>query len=254
MAGRLDGKVALVTGGTRGIGEAIAQRFLEEGATTVIASRKPGNVEAAVARLTAATGRAPHGVVMHVGEVGGLPEQVDAIAAAHGTIDVLVNNAGTNTHFGPMLTVDWGAWDKLFEVNLKGPFALAREVAQRLIAAGQRGSIVSVSSILGIQAAPLQGAYGCTKAALISMTKTLAVELGPAGIRVNAIAPGLVETRLAAALTESPEIRKMFAERTAFGQIAQPEQIAGAAVFLASDESDYVTGQTLPVDGGYTIR
>ncbi|MCB9663945.1 MAG: SDR family oxidoreductase [Alphaproteobacteria bacterium] len=254
MAGRLSGKVALVTGGTRGIGEAIATAFAAEGARTIVASRKPANVEAAVARIQQATGGEVHGVALHVGHLDGVPEAVDALVAEHGLIDVLVNNAGTNPHFGPMLEVDWTAWDKTFEVNLKGPFALTRAVVRHLLAAERPGSIVNTSSILGIRSAPLQGVYGLTKAALIAMTQTLAIELGGGGIRVNALAPGLVETRLAAALTASPELREAFAGRTAMGDIAQPEDLAGAAVFLASDESRYVTGHTLAVDGGYTIR
>lgn len=253
MAGRLDGKVALVTGGTRGIGEAIAEAFVREGATTIIASRKQDNVDAAVARLSEATGRTVHGMTLHMGEPDRIVEVVDAITSAHGPIDVLVNNAATNPYFGPMVGVTWPAWDKTFQVNVMGAFALTQAVCQRLMDAGKPGSVISLSSILGIQAAPMQGVYGMTKAAILSMTRTLAMELGPAGIRFNAIAPGLVDTKFASTLVETPELLAMFEGRTALKRIAQPPEIAGAAVWLASDESAYVTGSTVTVDGGYTI-
>ncbi len=254
MADRLNGKIALVTGGTRGIGEAIATAFAQEGAKVIVASRKADNVAAAVARIREATGGDVHGVPLHVGDIASIPGVVERLVAEHGQIDVLVNNAASNPHFGPMITVDWPAWNKTFEVNVAGPFALTRAVAQGLLDSGKTGSIVNVSSIMGIAAAPWQGVYGMTKAALISMTRTLAVELGGAGIRVNVIAPGLVETKFASALTESPEILAGFVQRTASGRIGQPSDIAGAAVFLASDESTYVAGHTLTVDGGWSIR
>ena len=145
------------------------------------------------------------------------------------------------------------AWDKTFEVNLKGYFACARAVARHLLERKAAGSIVNVTSVLGQMAAPLQGVYGMTKAGVISMTQTLAAELGPSGIRVNAIAPGLVETRFASALTGNPEIKQMVLDRTTLKRIAQPEDIAGTAAFLASDDAAYVTGQTIAVDGGWTV-
>lgn len=254
MTDRLRGKVALVTGGTRGIGEAIATAFAAEGAKVIVASRKADNVASAVARIREATGGDVHGIPLHVGDVTGIPDAVARLTDVHGQIDVLVNNAASNPHFGPMMTVDWPAWSKTFEVNVAGPFALTRAVAQGLIDGGKPGSIIHVSSVMGLAAAPWQGVYGMTKAALISMAKTLSAELGGAGIRVNVIAPGLVETRFASALTESPEILASFVQRTAAGRIGQPSEIAGAAVFLASDESSYVTGHTLTVDGGWSVR
>jgi NAD(P)-dependent dehydrogenase (short-subunit alcohol dehydrogenase family) len=166
---------------------------------------------------------------------------------------VLVNNAGTNPHFGPLLEVESGAWNKTFEVNLKGPFVATREVAARLIGAGQAGAVINVASVVGLRAAPYQGVYAMTKAAMVSMTRTLAVELSGARIRVNAIAPGLVDTRLAAAIVGNEALVRTFTDHTALGRVAQPEEIAGMAVYLASDEASYVTGQTFCVDGGYTV-
>jgi NAD(P)-dependent dehydrogenase (short-subunit alcohol dehydrogenase family) len=187
----------------------------------------------------------------------GRPADVQALVAAalaaFGKVDVLVNNAAANPYFGPLLGIEEGAWDKTFEVNLKGYFTAARAVVEHLRSRGAPGSIVNVASIVGLRAAPLQGVYGMTKAAVISMTRTLAQELGPERIRVNAIAPGLVETRFAAALVESDELRGRFVSRTALGRHAQPDEIAGAAVYLASDASAYVTGHVLVVDGGTTM-
>lgn len=254
MSQRLQHKVALITGGTRGIGEAVAARFAREGATVVVVSRKPANVESAVERLRHTTGVHVHGLPMHLGDAAAVAEVVQRVEAAHGPIDLLVNNAATNPYFGPMTQIDAEAFDKTFEVNVRGTFLLTQAVTRRLVELGRPGAVVTVSSIMGLRGAAMQGVYGMTKAALISMTQTFAVELGPARIRVNAIAPGLVETKFASVLTSTPEIRAMFEERTALGRIAGPDEIAGTAAWLASDDASYVTGQTIVVDGGYTSK
>ncbi|APR79966.1 Oxidoreductase, short-chain dehydrogenase/reductase family protein [Minicystis rosea] len=248
----VNGKVALVTGGSRGIGESIAKALGQSGAKVAIASRKMDGVAAAAERLRAA-GVEVEPFACHTGKA----DQVDALVAAtvarFGKIDILVNNAATNPHFGPMMTGDDAAFDKTFEVNAKGYLNMAKAVARHLIERNAPGSIISVASIMGLGAAPLQGIYGMTKAAVVSMTQTLAVELASSGIRVNAIAPGLVDTKFAAAIVHNQDLIDMEKKRTPQARYAQPDEIAGAALFLASDAASFVTGHTLVVDGGRTI-
>jgi len=249
--GRLAGKLALVTGASRGIGEAIALAYAREGARVLIASRKKDGIEAAAGRINAEVPDAATPIVMHVGKLDQVEAIVGALIAEHGPIDILVNNAAANPYFGPMMGLEWWAFDKTFEVNVKGPWALSKAVGQGLMDAGRPGAILFTSSVFGISAAPFQGVYGMTKAALLSMTKTLAFEWASAGIRVNAIAPGLVDTYFAKALVENDVLRARFTDRAALGRVARPDEIAGTAVFLASGESSYITGQCITVDGGY---
>jgi NAD(P)-dependent dehydrogenase (short-subunit alcohol dehydrogenase family) len=252
MALRLENKLCIVTGGSRGIGAAIATAFARDGARVVITARKPDGLQATADAIGAQFPGRVHWRACHSGSAEAVADLVSWVEAELGVPDVLVNNAATNPYFGPLLGVSAAAWDKTFEVNLRGYFEATRQVAERWLARERGGSIVNIASIAGTGAAPLQGVYGMTKAAVISMTRTLAFELGPRGIRVNAIAPGLVDTRFASALTENPELARWFNERTALGRFAKPEEIAGAAVYLASDESSFVTGQVLMVDGGFS--
>jgi len=247
----LGGKVAIVTGASRGIGEAIAVGFAGAGARVVLAARKVEGVAAVAARIEQAGGQAL-AVAAHTGKPDEVAALVRAAVEKFGQVDVLVNNAATNPYFGPLLDAPDAAWDKTFEVNVKGYFTAARAVARHLVARKAPGSIVNVASVAGLRAAPMQGVYGMTKAAVVSMTQTLAFELGGAGIRVNAIAPGLVETRFAAAIVGNDVLRKHVVDRTPLGRHAQPREIVGAALFLASDEASYVSGHTLVVDGGMT--
>jgi NAD(P)-dependent dehydrogenase (short-subunit alcohol dehydrogenase family) len=248
----LEGKVAIVTGSSRGIGEAIARTYAQAGAKVVLASRKLEGLEEVAKKIRAEGGDA-HAVACHTGA----EDQIEALFAAaidrYGKVDVVVNNAATNPYFGPMMNVDLAAWDKTFEVNVKGYFWTSRALVRHLQSRKAPGAIVNVASVAGQMAMPLQGVYAMSKAAVISMTKTLAMELGTENIRVNAIAPGLVETKFAAALTMSEEISKMVKDKMALKHFAKPEDIAGLALLLASDQSSYMTGECVVIDGGWTL-
>lgn len=247
----VQGKVAIVTGGSRGIGEAIARALASHGAKVVVASRKLEGVEK-VAKAILEEGGDAHAVAFHAGEIDAPQKLVDAALGKYGKVDVLVNNAATNPHFGPFLTVERSQWDKTFDVNLRGYFECARAVAKHLSDRDAPGSIVNVASIVALAGTPLQGVYAMTKAAVVSMTKTLAVELAAMKIRVNAIAPGIVETRFASALTTNPQISEVMLARTPMKRFGQPHEIAGAALYLASDAASFCTGHVLVVDGGLT--
>ncbi len=251
---RLEGKTAIVTGASRGIGRAIAEAFVREGADVVIASRKQASLDEVVDEVSALghPGRIA-GRACHTGDADQIAELVSWAEDEFSTPTILVNNAATNPYFGPMLDVEWSAWDKTFEVNVKGYFEMTRQVARRLIERELPGSIVNVSSVYGLKGAPLQGVYAMTKASVVSMTQTLALELGGYGIRVNAICPGLVETKFAKILTETPMISDHYCQRAALNRWGQPEELAGIALFLASNEANYVTGQSHVIDGGFLI-
>jgi NAD(P)-dependent dehydrogenase (short-subunit alcohol dehydrogenase family) len=248
---RLDGKVALVTGASRGIGEAIAVGFAQAGAKVVLASRKIEDLEAVASRIAREGGQAS-AVAVHMGKEEDVVRLCKTALERFGQIDVLLNNAATNPYFGALCDISGSAWEKTFEVNVKGYFLCAREVIRHLSERKAPGSIVSMASVAGLRAAPMQGVYGMTKAAVVSMTQTLAYEVGPRGIRVNAIAPGLVDTRFAAAIVKNDVLREQVVSRVPLGRHAEPQDIVGAALYLASDASSYVNGHTLVVDGGLT--
>ena len=229
-------------------------RFVARGARVVIASRKVDGVDAVAASIAKEHGGDRiRAVAAHTGKEDDCVRLVRETIASFGKVDILVNNAGTNPYFGPMINADNGAWDKTFDVNLKGYFWCAREVARHLLGRDAPGSIVNIASVAGLVASPMQGIYSMTKAAVISMTKTLALELGPSRIRVNAIAPGFVDTRLASAVLKNDDLVKVVVGRTPLGRYGTPDEIAGGALYLASDAASFLTGHTLVIDGGLTI-
>ena len=245
----------MITGGSRGIGEATARVFAKAGAKIVIASRKEEGIHAAAKRIVDSGVAEGHVVPMvcHTGKPEMVQALFDGTIERFGQLDILVNNAATNPYFGPLVAADRRAWDKTFEVNAWGYFDVARAAIKYWIDQDRPGVVINIASVAGFMASPMQGIYAMTKAAVISMTKTMAAELGPSNIRVNAIAPGLIDTRLAAALVNNEDIVKPVIERTPLRRYGQPEEIAGAALFLASDAASFVTGHTLVADGGMTI-
>ena len=243
----LKDKTIVITGASRGIGEAIARACVDGGAKVVLASRKQADLERVAAALP--EGRA-YAVACHTGKSA----DVDALFARaidkFGRIDGVVNNAATNPYFGPMIDTPDAAIDKTVEINFKGYLYVARAFVKHARTRDGGGSIVNIASIEGLRASAMMGVYGATKAAVISMTQTLAFELGSSKIRVNAIAPGLVETRFAAAIVGNPMLRDHVVNRTPLARYAQPAEIAGAAVYLLSDAASFTTGSVMVVDGG----
>lgn len=245
----LTGKTALITGASRGIGAACAVLLAEHGAHVVITSRKQENLRQTTARILAAGGQVTP-IESHAGDTDATDRLLAAMEEGPGAADILLSNAAANPYFGPMLDVEMSAVDKVIEVNLRGSFYLAREVARKMKRKGG-GNIVLVSSVNGVRAGHWQGIYSISKAALISMAKAMAREYAVDGIRVNAVLPGLTDTRFASALTQDKKILQSFLRQVPMNRIAQPEEIASAVLYLVSPASSYVTGVCLPVDGGF---
>lgn len=244
----LKGKCAIVTGASRGIGKAISEGLCEVGARVVMCSRKEEGIKKSVEELKS-NGYDVHPFTAHTGKIDEIKRLVNYTVDLFGRIDILVNNAGTNPHFGPVITADEGVWDKIFEVNLRGPFFLCKEVAPIMEKNGG-GSIINVSSAGGIRPGFGLGIYCISKAGLIMMTKVLASEWGYMNIRVNAVAPGVIKTKMSEILVSTEEIVKEIEKNTALHRIGEPVDVVGAVVFLASDASSYITGQTIVIDGG----
>lgn len=245
---RLDGKIALVTGASRGIGEAIAITLADYGAHCILVSRKAEALAAVADKITARGGKATV-IACHVGNLDQIAGLFKQVAERFGKLDILINNAATNPYFGDMLGADEGIWNKTFDVNLKGPFFMVQHAA-KLMAASGGGSIVNVSSINGVKPAPFQGIYSMTKAGLISMTQAFAKELAHQKIRVNALLPGLVETNFSKALMENPMIYEYALKMIPMGRHAVPMEMAGAVLYLVSDAAPFTTGACLVADGG----
>lgn len=246
----LEGKVALVTGGSRGIGKAIALGFAKAGADVALTSRKLPDLEQAAEEIRA-LGRKALAVVAHVGRLEEVNNLVSKVGQEFGRIDVLVNNAATNPTMDSALDIQERAWDAIMNLNLKGLFFLSQAVA-RLMKEQGGGTIINISSVAGISPDILP-VYSISKAGVIMATKVMAREWAKYNIRVNAIAPGLVRTRFSEALWGNQDILQGALTGIPLGRIAEPNDIVGAAVFLASNASNYVTGHVLVVDGGATI-
>jgi NAD(P)-dependent dehydrogenase (short-subunit alcohol dehydrogenase family) len=248
----LTGKVAVITGSSRGIGRAIAERMAGQGARAVISSRKAGPCEETAAAINEAHPGAAIAVPANISSKAELEALVARTMEAWGRIDILVCNAASNPHYGSILTIEDDAFRKIFENNVLANNWLVQLVAPQMIER-RDGVIIIVSSIGGLRGSPLIGAYNVSKAADFQLARNLAVELGQHNIRVNCIAPGLIQTDFAKALWENPDLLKRTTRATPLGRIGQPDEIAGAAVFLASPAGAFMTGQAMVIDGGVTI-
>lgn len=247
----LTGKRALVTGSTSGIGLAVARALAAAGAKVMLnGSRTAADAEPLRAGLAAETGVEIGYTAANLALPASARELVEATIAAFGGVDILVNNAATNPYFGPMIDMEMAAFDKTVEVNIRGYF-LATVLAARQMKETGGGAIVNVASVNGRRAAPLQGVYSMTKAAILSMTEGFAKELGRSNIRVNAVLPGLTDTKFASALTGNEGILKNFLQLVPMGRVAQPDEIAPTIAFLCTPAASYITGASFAVDGGY---
>ncbi len=241
----LENKVAIVTGASRGIGMAIARAFTREGAAVVICGRKQPTLDQAAAEI----GGNVRPVACHVGRPDDLRRLIEITTRYYGRIDILVNNAATNIAQEPVLNIDEVKFDKMVEINLKSAFRLIQAVAPGMCERGS-GSIVNIASISGIRPQYHGMLYSMTKAALIMMTQSYALELSPRGVRVNAIAPGMIQTVLSEYYWKDPAALNQILADQPIKHLGQPEEVAEMAVLLASDRGSYITGQTMIVDGG----
>jgi NAD(P)-dependent dehydrogenase (short-subunit alcohol dehydrogenase family) len=248
---RLSGKVALVTGASRGIGLAIARAYAAAGARVALSSRKQEGLNLAAEMIRGRGGEALP-IAAHSGDGEAVDALVNRVTAEYGGIDIVVNNAATNPHFGPILTAEESHWDKILDVNVKGYFRVVKACVPVMKAQGG-GKVINMSSVAGKEPQPMMGIYSVSKAAVIMLTKVLAAELADDNIQVNAIAPGLVKTKFSSVLWQTEAINDALLQSIPQGRMAQPEEIAGMALYLASPASDFVTGATFVVDGGQLI-
>jgi NAD(P)-dependent dehydrogenase (short-subunit alcohol dehydrogenase family) len=249
----LQGTIALVTGASRGIGESIARTLAAHGARVVVSSRKADGCERVAASIEAAGGKA-EARPCHIGEVEQIKTIMERIEAEHGRLDILVNNAAANPYFGPIVDTELSAFQKTVDVNIRGYFFMS-SLGAKLMAKHGGGAIVNVASVNGIVPGHWQGVYSITKAAVIGMTKAFARECAPMGVRVNAIAPGATDTKFAATLIHSQDesIKRMTTTHVPMARVAQPDEMAGAVLYLVSPAASYTTGACLVVDGGYLV-
>ncbi len=247
----LSGRVALVTGASRGIGAGIAHLLAEHGAHIVVSSRRIEGCEA-VAEAIRAKGLSADSLACHIGDMDAIDAVIGHIEATHGRLDILVNNAATNPYFGHILDTDPGSFQKTLDVNIRGYFFMS-VAAGKLMRAQGKGAIVNTASVNALEPGDGQGTYSLTKAAVVNMTQAFAKECAPLGIRVNAIAPGWTRTKFAGALLDSQPHHDAIMARLPMKRPAEPEEMAGAVLYLVSDAASYTTGELLVVDGGLTI-
>lgn len=245
----IEGKTALITGGSRGIGRAIAELFAEQGAEVIVVSRKQDGVDAVANEIIAKGGKA-HGIAAHMGDLNAINKLVVTLKEKNLNVDILVNNAGISPPHGlALIDTPPELWDKIMDVNLRGPFFLTTAVAKQMAERG-RGSIINMSTTSSLIAQPEIGAYCVSKAAMNTMTGNLARELGPKGVRVNAVACGVINTDMGGLVMNDPELFADAMKMTPLKRIGEPVEIATTALFLACDASSYITGEILAADGG----
>ncbi|MGB0385291.1 MAG: glucose 1-dehydrogenase [Ardenticatenaceae bacterium] len=247
----LTGKVAIITGASKGIGEAIAKAYAAAGASVVVSSRKQGAVDAVAAQIREAGGQAM-GVAAHTGDAEAIAHLVQRTVEKFGGVDIAVNNAATNPYFGPLLAAPESMWDKTFDVNVKGYVRLIKAVVPEMKKRGG-GKVINNASIAGLDYSPMMGIYSISKAGVLMMTKVLANELAGDNIQVNAIAPGFIKTKFSAAIWKSPQLSKMLQKITPQGRMGSVEEITGIALYLAAPASNFTTGATFVIDGGLSI-
>lgn len=247
----LTGRIALVTGASRGIGEEIARMLADHGAHVIVSSRKIEGCRAVAEAITAAGGSAEP-FACHIGDMDQIAAIFEHIKATHGRLDILVNNAATNPYFGHILDTDLGSFEKTLDVNIRGNFFMSVE-AGKMMRDQRKGAIVNTASVNALEPGDCQGTYSITKGAVVNMTRAFAKECAPLGIRVNAIAPGWTRTRFAGALLESETHYNQIMARLPMKRPAEPSEMAGAVLYLVSDAASYTTGELLVVDGGLTI-
>lgn len=247
----LSGKVAVVTGASKGIGEAIAELYGVAGASVVVSSRKLEAVNQ-VADSIIKKGGIAKAIACHMGDAADIARLVEETIATYGTIDIIVNNAAANPAFGPVVETDGSVFDKIMNVNVKGPFELAKK-AYSFMKQKKSGSIINISSIGGLRPEPGLGIYSVSKAALISLTKVMAKEWGEDNIRANVICPGLIKTKFSEALWSNDKIMHTMMKMLPIKRVGTPEEIAALALYLAADESAYCTGSVFTADGGFTM-
>ena len=247
----LTGKIALVTGASRGIGEAAARLLAQQGAHVVISSRKQEGCEEVAASIRDEGGQAT-AFACHIGDLDQIEAIFNHVRNEHGRLDILVNNAAANPYYGHITETDPAAFQKTVDVNIRGYFFMTAN-ACRMMEENNGGAVVNVASVDGVRPGDKRGIYSITKSAIIQMTRAFALECGPDNIRVNAVLPGLTDTKFAGALTGNEEVLKSWLTQMPLRRYAQPDEIAGAILFLASPASGFATGSILPVDGGYLI-